>query len=430
MSTPRTPDEWKAWRHRIREPWVAKAEEVDLLTAFGLAAAGGALKRAGQEHVGPCPLCGGRRDKFAIHPQRSKWHCRGIGSGGSSPVGLVMHIADMPFLEAVALLAGEADPARRDAPPPNSAEIAAREAARSERRAANEQAAAERERQEIDYRTREQERARAIFNNARPWPGTPVEAYLRHRRLVDEATIGRLRSLRLRYAMLTYREREQDEAGRVTYVDCGRFPVMIAGLVRDDHLVGVHLTYLDPAFARGGAPAGAKGKAEPVHPRTGELLAAKKMRGSSRGCCIRLFGPPAPDVLIRGEGIETTIGFLSALVRANRLPPDFAAWAAGSLDNLGGPHAGMVSHPTRRTDKGRPVRVKGPVPRPADAEHPVMAIPDSVRRLIDLADGDSDRFEVEQVLARSATRWQRPGRAVAAVWPPVGLDWAQATGGV
>jgi hypothetical protein len=135
-------------------------------------------------------------------------------------------------------------------------------------------------------------------------------------------------------------------------------------------------------------------------------------------------------VLIRGEGIETTISFAASLVRTGRLTPVMAGWAAGSLDNLGGPHEGMVPHPTKKTDKGRAVRVKGPVPRAADDAHPVMAIPDSVRRMIDLADGDSDRFEVEQVLARSAARWGTPGRAVAQAWPPAGLDWAQATGGV
>lgn len=430
MTAPRSPEEWKAWRRLVREPWVARAEEVDLVTAFGAAGVGGALKRAGQEQVGPCPACGGRHDKFAIHPTKRRWHCRGISSGGSSPVGMVMHIAGLPFLEAVALLAGEPDPARKDAPPPSAAEIAAREAERAARRAANEAAAAARDSEERDYRERERQRARTILLRALPWQGTPVEAYLRHRRLVDDAIVARLGGLRLRYAELTYLHPERDAEGRLALLDCGRFPVMAAGFVRDGELVGAHLTYLDPAFLTGGTPATAKGKAEPIHPQTGEVLPAKKMRGSSKGCCIRLFGPPAPDVLIRGEGIETTLGFLGALMRADRLPPDFSAWAAGSLDNLGGPAAGTIAHPTKRTDKGRPVRVKGPEPREADAGHPVMAVPDSVRRMIDLADGDCDPFEVAQVLTRSAARWTRPGRAVTAAWPPAGLDWAQATGGV
>ncbi len=430
MSTPRTPEEWKARRHRLREPWVAKAEEVDLLTAFGLAAMGVALKRAGQEHVGPCPDCGGRRDKFAIHPSRGKWHCRGLGGGGASAVGMVMHITQMPFLEAVALLAGEPDPARPDATPPSAAELAERELQRAERQAANATAVAAREAEERDYRAEEQRRAREIFDAAVPWPGTPVEAYLRWRRLIDDATMPALRGMRLRYIERDYLEPEKDDRGRLTFVNCGRFGFMVAGLVRDGALVGVHLTALDPAFLTGGTPATPKGKAQPVHPVTGELLPAKKMRGSSKGGCIRLFGPPAPDVLIRGEGIETTIGFLAGLVRTGRLTPDMAAWAAGSLDNLGGPHDGMVAHPTRKTDKGRAVRVKGPLPRVADEAHPVMAIPDSVTRMLDLADGDSDRFEVEQVLARSRARWQAPGRSVVGVWPPAGLDWAQATGGV
>lgn len=430
MTAPRTPEEWKAWRRTVREPWVRKAEDVDLLTAFGLAETSVTLKRAGSEHVGPCPLCGGLRDKFAIHPSRGKWYCRGIGGGGTSPVGMVMHITGLPFLEVPKLLTGEPDPGRPDAPPISAEEKARREKEWAERQAANAAAVAAREAEERDYRAEEQRRAREIFEAAVPWLGTPVEAYLRWRRLIDDATLPALRGLRLRYIERDYLEPEKDDRGRLTFVNCGRFGFMVAGLVRDGALVGVHLTPLDPAFLVGGTPATAKGKAQPIHPVTGELLPAKKMRGSSRGCCIRLFGPPAPDVLIRGEGIETTIGFVAGLVRTGRLTPAMAAWAAGSLDNLGGPHDGMVAHPTRKTDKGRAVRVKGPVPRPADAAHPVMAVPGSVRRMIDLADGDSDRFEVEQVLTRSRSRWQEPGRAVVAVWPPAGLDWAQATGGV
>lgn len=427
---PRTPDEWKAWRRTVREPWVAAAEAVDLLTAFSLAGTGGALKRAGQEHVGPCPVCGGRHDKFAIHPARGKWHCRGIDAGGSSPVGMVMHIADLPFLEAVALLAGSPDPAAKDAPPPSAEEVAEREAKRAARAAAHAAAAEARERDENAYRAREQKRCREIFGAAVPWPGTPVEAYLRWRRLIDDQTLPALRGLRLRFIEIDYLEPERDDRGRLTFVKCGRFPVMVAGLVRGGELVGVHLTHLDPAFLTGGTPATAKGKAEPVHPATGELLPAKKMRGSSRGCCIRLFGPPAPDVLIRGEGIETTVGFLSGLVRAGRMTPGMAGWVAGSLDNLGGPSAATIAHPTLKTDKGRPVRVKGPVPRPGDDKHSVMEIPDCVTRMLDLADADGDVFSVEQVLARSAARWTRPGRLVTSLWPPAGSDWAQAAGGV
>jgi hypothetical protein len=227
MSAPRTPEEWKDWRRTVREPWVAKAEEVDLLTAFGLAGSGVALKRAGQEHVGPCPECGGRRDKFAIHPSRGKWHCRGLGSGGQSAVGMVMHITGLPFLEAVELLAGEPDPARRDAPPVPAEEKARRERERAERQAANAAAAAEQERQENAWRAREQDFARETFKAAVPWPGTPVEAYLRHRRLIDDAVMPALRGLRLRFLALDYLVPEKDETGRLTFIKCGHFPVMV-----------------------------------------------------------------------------------------------------------------------------------------------------------------------------------------------------------
>jgi putative DNA primase/helicase len=65
----------------------------------------GDLKRIGGELVGPCPCCGGR-DRFAVHPRKGKWNCRG-SVGGNDAIGLVMHVTGCTFLEAVQMLVGQ-----------------------------------------------------------------------------------------------------------------------------------------------------------------------------------------------------------------------------------------------------------------------------------------------------------------------------------
>lgn len=421
---PRTEAEWKAWREEKRRPWIEAAQRVALLDAFALVSRGVKLRRVGVEQVGPCPSCNGT-DRFAIRESDGKWNCRGHG-GGTSPVGMVMHIHEVGFLEAVEILAGEPDPARPDAPAVSAEQRAAREQRDRDAAERREKEAAEGAAAHNEWRERERARARKICLDARPWRGSPVEAYLRHRRLIDDDVIEALAGLRLRHAILSYWD--LDAAKKP--IECGSFPVQVAGMVRAGELVGAHLTYLDNGFRSGALIATAKGKATVVHPETGEILDPKKFRGSSKGSTIRLFGSVAPRVLIRAEGIETMVGFLAALVRAGRLTSDIGAVVAGSMDNLGGPHLGMVSHPTLKTAKGRALRIKGPVPAEETPDKPVMEMPDSVERILDLMDADGDLFAVTQTMLRSKARWERPGRSYHALWPREGQDWAQSVGGV
>jgi hypothetical protein len=62
------------------------------------------LKRVGRELIGPCPVHGGQ-DRFAVHPRKGKWNCRG-SVGGNDAIGLVMHATGRTFVEAVQMLAG------------------------------------------------------------------------------------------------------------------------------------------------------------------------------------------------------------------------------------------------------------------------------------------------------------------------------------
>ncbi len=88
------------------DDWKQRADETDPLEAA--AKYGAVLKRAGREHVGPCPFCNGR-DRFSLNLQRHKWNCRGHG-GGHGAVSMVMHIAGLTFLQACEELTGEPNP--------------------------------------------------------------------------------------------------------------------------------------------------------------------------------------------------------------------------------------------------------------------------------------------------------------------------------
>jgi DNA primase len=92
------------------------------------------LKREGSnEHVGPCPRCGGR-DRFGVNTRKRVFNCRGCGARGDV-IALVMIAQGVSFAEAVAELAGQATVAnwQRRVPHPSpdeDAECKRREAMR------------------------------------------------------------------------------------------------------------------------------------------------------------------------------------------------------------------------------------------------------------------------------------------------------------
>ena len=135
---------------------------------------------------------------------------------------------------------------------------------------------------------------------------------------------------------------------------------MVAQVARgtDNMPLAIHRTFL----ARDGS-----GKA-PVDP-------AKMMFGPCRGGAVRLGEPD--DVLMVGEGIETCL----AAMQATGQP----AWAALSTSGL-------------RT----------------------LDLPDTVRELIVLADGDDSG---EAAARDAAMRWKREGRRVRIARPPRGHDF-------
>jgi phage/plasmid primase-like uncharacterized protein len=76
-----------------------------------LASGGHHLKRHGREHVGPCPVCGGR-DRFAVNITKQVWNCRGCAKGGDL-IALVQHIDGIDFMTAIETLTGNTVAQRR-----------------------------------------------------------------------------------------------------------------------------------------------------------------------------------------------------------------------------------------------------------------------------------------------------------------------------
>jgi hypothetical protein len=197
---------------------------------------------------------------------------------------------------------------------------------------------------------------------------------------------------------------------------------MVAAIQRPDGTFGgVHMTWIDPDQPGR--------KAAIIDPETGEVLPAKKTRGSIKGGAIRLAGPPDATRMVVGEGIETTLTVMLA-ERERGEGAVFARtgwWAGVSLGNIGGSAATRIPHPTAtRTDKAGRVRsVLVPGPDPAMDDPAAFVPPDTVRELVLLGDGDSDRVTTEACLTRGARRAMRrvPGLVAAIRWAPAGADF-------
>ena len=354
--------------------------------------------------VGPCPGCGGT-DRFSLNIRKNIFWCRKSAEGGDA-IALARHVQACQFLEAVELLTGRPAPGRtvseadRQARSRRVAELEEKRAAEAERIAA----------EENEFRTREIERARKIWKAAGCIDGSIAEAYLRHRGV--EAPKG----AKLRAASdLPY---WHHIGGEWRSIYSG--PAMVAAIQgRDERFIGCHITWIDKRLAT------RSGKAEIMHPETGEILDAKKVRGSQKGGHIHLGGVAvAPRRFVVGEGIETVLSVRTAEIAAGRSPWTLY-WSSVNLHNLGGKSAGSVPHPslTMTDSRGRTRAQRVPGPAPDLDDHAVIAPPADVDHILLLGDGDSDHFTTRNVLLRFAARWQRPGRTIRAAWADAGSDF-------
>src|SRR6516162_3205173 len=161
--------EWTRWFEE------AKARDIrEVALQFGAQ-----LKRAGNEWVGPCPLCGGR-DRFSVNQQKRVFNCRGAEDGGGSTIDLVMHVEGCDLITATEKINGTPRPDRsRDE---SATDRKSREQFHTAR-AADYARRAEEERIAIEKKAARDEAAVSdVLKRATPITGTHAEAYLRETR--------------------------------------------------------------------------------------------------------------------------------------------------------------------------------------------------------------------------------------------------------
>lgn len=324
---------------------VIEAREKRIIdVASGLGISG--LRRVGSEHVGGCPVCGNDgkidADRFQLVPEKNIFSCRRCDASGD-PIALVQFVKACGFPDALEYLVG----AKAVAIPPEELARRERQQKRNAERGAREQ------RQRSEYARKQ---GHAIWMQGAPALGSPVVDYLALRGLTGDAVAGVIARLRFDPA-LPYMV--NTPAG---WLEIHRGPAMLAPIIRPDGTFGaVHRTWLDLDRP--------KGKAVIEH--EGNRLDVKKGWGSKKGGTIRLLTPDSPEIMIMGEGIETT---LSALVAA---PMARAAyWAGVDLGNMSG-----------KRKKGKGLKYAG-IPDLGDDR--AFVPPSWVRHLIFLQDGDSE----------------------------------------
>ncbi|MGH6839944.1 MAG: DUF7146 domain-containing protein [Methylocella sp.] len=357
-------------------------------------------RMAGDNGV-PCPGCGGR-DRFAVNVRKNVWLCRASGEAGDA-IALARHLDGTCFLAAVETVTGRPPPGR-------VSELTEQELQEISARAehGHREAEAKRLATEISsawFRERERRAAWNIWQESFPIRATAAEDYLALRGL--DAPAG----ARLRYhPSLVYFNKPKAQGGRIVHEG----PALVAA-IEGPHgrFAGVHRTWIDLAKP--------KGRALIAHPSTGEILPAKKVRGSVKGGSILLVpGAVAADFpgdrrgaqrLFLGEGIETALAVYTALrwVAAPLLEGSEIR-STISLCNLAGRAAGRVRHPieTRIDCRGRVrphfVADNEPLDDPA---WPIIPIAGSVRELVLLGDSDSEPVFTGLAMERAAKRFAR-----------------------
>jgi hypothetical protein len=373
--------------------WIARAEAVDILS---IAERLTKLRRAGVDYLGNCPAgCTTHGDGFVVSPKKSIFLCRPSGATGNVIV-MARHALGCGFAEALEYVTGESRPDRSH--DETDEERERRAAARAERDASIAERRSQDEADELAKRRRDEEAVAEIVKRAVPIAGTHAEAYLRARGL----TPARRLVADLKFISdLDYWGMADGNAKSKTIL--ASLPAMVA-IIRNvaGEIMGVHQTFLDTVEPRKWKPIGSSANA------------AKKVRGEARGGMIRLglLG----DKLALSEGIETGLSW-HALGHG---PEDISLAAAISLGNMAGGCTGSIAHRTAVGTNGKPVMVRNGVP---DMDKPGVILPDDVREVILLGDGDSDPMATHAAVATAGRRFHAQGRVAAVHFAEPGLDW-------
>lgn len=365
------------------------------------------LRPKGKGYVGPCPLHSKdsqARDSTSFECDDAGWKCA-VCTDGGDVIKLVALVHGLDpardFRKAIGLLPNGPGPV-------DQAEAEKAEAWRQEREA-------QRQAEHNQWRERARGRAYKMLKYTGPLKGSAGERYLQLRLGArDTAPAPHARSVRFDPAARYYVE----DRPQWRLVHTG--PAIVSVIARQDEsgearFLGLHRTFIDldnpPKF-----------KARIVDPKTGDALQAKTMHGAKKGGHIDLFGAAEPETVLLGEGLEKVAAVWAALTEGGRDVATWAAWSAGDLGNMGGKAAATVAHPTLASQKGRRLRVGGPLP---DLGSPGILLPASVKRVILLGDSTSDSFTTQCAMARAAARFkaQREDIEVAVAWGPEGQDF-------
>lgn len=380
--------------------WIDRAWSARILDVAIAPPVSAKLKRNGCEYIGPCPRCQGV-DRFSINVSENVFNCRG-SEGGKGPIALVMHGIGCSFLEAVETITGERRP--NGARDESAAEKAEREARDRARQTLAVEKASQAEREATERRRRDEEAVADVLRRAVPIEGTHAEAYLRARGL----TPSRRLTVDLKFAELDYWGAPEGEGARKVLL--ATLPAMVA-IIRNaaGEMIGLHQTYLDMREPRKWAPIGSK-ENKP-----------KKIRGAAKGGMIWLG--KIGEKLGSGEGIESTLSWF----QLGHGPEDVTLAAAISLGNLAGSCTGSKDHPTLVGTDGKPTKIRNGIP---DMSRPGVILPEIVREVILIGDGDSEPVSTRVALMTAARRFVAEGRAVDVhfapgpdVWPPKGADF-------
>lgn len=395
------------------DDFISDARKVPLDDVFK--AVGGVRRKPGRsgEEVGPCPACDGK-DRFSINFKAGLWSCRHYDRRGGDGLALMAHKEGLDlkrraeFLLACSLVQGER-PIPEGGERETEAERTAREKRNAERRAAAE---ADRDKADRDgnaYREKAITRGRGIYFNAGDGQGSAAEAYLMRRTGASSIPAALWENLRFQPQQSYWHGK--DDRGHDREFHCG--PALIAPLVDlAGHITGCHQTWIDLDRTPKFRPL--------LLDAMGEALPTKKMHGAKKGSLIPVLGDLEATRWVVGEGIENVL----AIAGGERFRTDTFYCAAGDLGNMSGPAAGMIAHPIGRKQdsKGRwkPVMVPGPVPRPG-TEADCFQVPDHVRLLALLADGDSEPAFTVAAMDRAVARLSRDNLTISVVWPPDGF---------
>jgi hypothetical protein len=373
------------------------------------------------EYTGACPRCGGK-DRFSINGIKNVYNCRNCG-GGRDGIALMAHAHNLDvrdragFLEACAATLGE------DIPAGGERETDEQRAERIERIAAikadNERKSQQKQAEENRFRELEVGKARGIYQNARPClkPGFSacMEMYnylhLRTGFYPDERVLDHLR-----FSPDHSYWHGKDELGRQTSPWQG--PAMIAPfMLLDGTVTGCHETWIDIS-----AGPDLNYRPDLGVDGNGNRLPTKKMRGTKKGSIIPVCGAIAASRWVIGEGIETVCAYAAA---EGWIDGTFYC-ASGDLGNLAGPADPFSAfrHPTIKLGNGQFKKIQGATPKPDQTPADALQVPDHVKDLLILVDGDSEFIFTAAAISRACARLETDGRTITPFWPPEGEDFA------